>query len=152
MLDKKLEVHIVKMIILIFIIVVAIVICYLLYVNIVKRNIKECAVKVLEDESFLNEFEVINNEVHIYCVVSLKNNSNNIKKVKLIGNFQKEVENGLLKNGSLEANFIEGTANSIIVKENSTVKYIEVEFVGEYAGNPSMSNRNLPYIEVIEIE
>lgn len=152
MLDKTKKGGVLHNVILILAVAAVIMACYLLYINFFKSNVKECAVIVIEDESFFSDFEVIDNEVHIYCVVSLKNDSSDIKKVKLTGNFQKEVEKGLLKEASLEACFIESAADSVVVEGNSTVKYIKVEFVGEYAGNSSMSNRMLPPIEVIETE
>lgn len=109
-------------------------------------------VVVLDDESFFDKYEVIDNEVHIYCIVSLKNNSSDSKKVKLLGDFQEEVNIGLLKEDTLEAYFVEDASSTIVIKGNSTIKYIKVEFVGEYAGNAIMSNRLLPKIEVIEID
>lgn len=124
----------------------------LLYMNYFRKNAEDGAVVIVKDESFLSEFEVTNNEVHIYCVVSLKNNSSSSKEVKLAGNFEKEAENGLLKENNLEAYFIEDNTNSVVIAGNSDIKYIEIEFVGEYAGNAALSNRMLPYIEVIEIK
>lgn len=152
MLDKTKKGGVLHNVIFILIVAAVVMACYLLYINFFKSNVKKCAVMVIEDESFFSDFEVIDNEVHIYCVVSLKNDSSDIKKVKLAGNFQKEVEKGLLKETSLEACFIESAADCVVVEGNSTVKYLKVEFVGEYAGNSSMSNRMLPPIEVIEAE
>lgn len=153
MLDKrkKKEVYIMKTIVLTLIVLVIIMAFYLLYMNYFRRNTEHCAVVIVKDGSYLSEFEVKDNEVHIYCVVSLKNNSSSSKEVKLVGNFEKEVENGLLKEDSLEAYFIEDNTNSIVISGNSDIKYIKIEFVGEYAGNAVLSDRMLPYIEIIEI-
>lgn len=101
---------------------------------------------VINDDSFLDGFEVIDNEVHIYCVVSLKNNSSDSKKVKILGDFQEEVAIGLLKENELEA------CNTIVIDGNSTLKYINIEFVGEYAGNAIMSSRRLPQISVVVVD
>lgn len=154
--SKKKEVHIMDTIVLTLIVLVIIMITimtfYFLYIHYFTRNTEDCAVVIVKDESFLSEFEVINNEVHIYCVVSLKNNSSSSQEVKLVGNFEKEVENGLLKEDSLEAYFIEDNTNSVVVAGYSEIKNIKIEFVGEYAGNASLSNRMLPYVEVIEIK
>lgn len=109
-------------------------------------------VTVIADESYLDEFEVIDQEVHIYCTVSLRNRSDDDKTVRLRGDFQEEVDIGLLKEKHLEAIFMEGGSNTITIQGNSTVKNIEVEFVGEYAGNAVMSSRLLPQMKVIEVE
>lgn len=115
-------------------------------------NSKEkCDVIIVEDKSFLSGFEVKDNEVHIYCEISLKNNSNETEKVRLIGDFQQESENGLLKESNLEAYFIEMDSNSVEMEGKSNIDYMKIEFVGEYAGYSRMSNRMLPDIEVIEI-
>lgn len=149
--DKnKKKVYIMKTIVLMLIALV--IILAFLYMNYFRKNTEDGAVEIVKDESFLSEFEVTDNEVHIYCVVSLRNNSSSSKAVKLAGNFEKEVENGLLKEDSLEAYFIEDNNNSVIIAGDSDIKYIKIEFVGEYAGNAALSNRTLPYIEVIEIE
>lgn len=124
----------------------------LLYISYFENNEKECAVMIIEDESFLSDFEVVNNEVHIHCVVSLQNNSSDTKEVRLAGNFPNEAESGLLKEDSLVAHFIKDNADSILIDGNSTVKYLEIEFVGEYAGKSGMNDRMLPNIEVIETE
>ena len=149
--SKKKEVHIMKTIVLMLIVLI-IMTFYLLYMYCFRRNTEDCAVVIVKDGSFLSEFEVIDNEVHIYCVVSLKNNSSSSKAVKLVGNFEKEAENGLLKEDSLEAYFIEDNTNSVVIAGNSDIKNIKIDFVGEYAGNAALSNRMLPYIEVIEIK
>lgn len=120
------------------------------FTNMTKQEVEGCEVVIVEDESFLSDFEVIDNEVHIYCEISLKNNNSDSKEVKLIGNFQKEVDNGLLIEDNLEAYFIEEAADSIVVEGDSNIRNVKVEFVGEYGGNPAMSNRMLPCIEVIE--
>lgn len=125
---------------------------WLLYISSFEYNEMECAVMIVEDESFLSDFEVVNNEVHIHCVVSLKNNSSDTKEVRLVGNFPSEAESGLLKENSLVAHFIKDNTDSIIIDGNSTIKYIEIEFVGEYAGKSGMSDRMLPNIEVMETE
>ena len=85
-------------------------------------------------------------------MISLRNNSSKTKKVKILGDFQKEVDIGLLKENNLEAYFVEEASSVIVIDGNSTLKYVKVEFVGEYAGNAIMSNRLLSQIKVIEID
>lgn len=149
MLDKEKGTKRMKIIFLMVIIFIVACGIYLIYS---RKNAERCNVVILEKESFLSGFEVINNEVHIYCEVSLKNSSSDAKKVKLTGNFRKEVKSGLLKEDSLEACFTEFGADNIVVEGNSSKKNIKIDFMGEYAGNPHMRNRLLPDIEVVEIK
>lgn len=142
MLDKRRSVYI----IIIFIAVIASIMIYRLII------IAKDRVSVINKESFFDEYEIIDDEVHIYCMISLRNNSSKTKKVKILGDFQKEVDIGLLKENNLEAYFVEEASSVIVIDGNSTLKYVKVEFVGEYAGNAIMSNRLLPQIKVIEID
>lgn len=147
--DKKNGTGMIKVI---FLIIVLFTVSYFLYTNYFGKNSEENEVIIIENESFLSGFEVVNDEVHIYCEVSLKNNNSDTKKVRLIGEFQNEVENELLKEGELEACFMEDMTNNIIIEGDSVLKHIRIDFVGEYARNPHMSNRLLPTIEIVEIE
>lgn len=38
--------------------------------------------------------------------------------------------------------------DTIFIEGNSSLLYVEVEFIGEYAGVPRMSSRELPRIRV----
>lgn len=142
MLDKRRSVYI----IIIFITVFTSIIIYRLIM------IAKDRITVINKESFFDEYEIIDDEVHIYCMISLRNNSSKTKKVKILGDFQKEVDIGLLKENNLEAYFVEEASSVIVIDGNSTLKYVKVEFVGEYAGNAIMSNRLLSQIKVIEID
>ena len=82
-------------IVLLVIAIILIIFC-LFYKNNLANFVNNSEVKIIENKSFLSDFEVIKNEVHIYCVVSLENNSSETKKIKLVGNFENEVDNGLL--------------------------------------------------------
>lgn len=150
--NKKGQVSIAKVIVFILLVCVAVLVCGLLYLKSGKSSKTEASVSILKEESYLHDFEVINNEVHIYYEISLKNNSSTVKEVKLAGNFPKEAEIGLLKETRLEAYFINNDASSITIQGNATLQNIMIDFVGEYAGNPQMNSRLLPDIEVIEID
>ena len=122
----------------------------LFYKNNLANFVNNSEVKIIENKSFLSDFEVIKNEVHIYCVVSLENNSSETKKIKLVGNFENEVDNGLLISNNLEAHFIEADSNVINIEGTSNINYLKIEFVGECAGGSVMSSRSLPQIDIIE--
>ena len=136
-------------IVLLVIAIILIIFC-LFYKNNLANFVNNSEVKIIENKSFLSDFEVIKNEVHIYCVVSLENNSSETKKIKLVGNFENEVENGLLISNNLEAHFIEADSNVINIEGTSNINYLKIEFVGECAGGSVMSSRSLPQIDIIE--
>lgn len=132
------------------VIMIILISCNLFIKNNSVRLAENREVRIIENKSFLSDFEVYDNEVHVYCVVSLENNSSEAKKIKLVGNFKNEVDNGLLKSDNLEAYFIEDGSNTIYIAGNSNITNLKIEFVGEYAGNPTMSSRRLPDIDVVE--
>ena len=109
-------------------------------------------VVILEEGSFLNDFEVIGDAVYIRCTVSLENRGSDPATVKLVGDFSQEVEGGLLKEGTLAGHFVEQDADRIQVDGNSQLKYLEVEFVGKFAGNAKMSSKLFPAITVMEVK
>lgn len=145
---KKRGSYVMKIVLLV-IAIILIIFC-LFYKNNLANFVNNSEVKIIENKSFLSDFEVIKNEVHIYCVVSLENNSSETKKIKLVGNFENEVDNGLLISNNLEAHFIEADSNVINIEGTSNINYLKIEFVGECAGGSVMSSRSLPQIDIIE--
>ena len=145
---KKRGSYVMKIVLLV-IAIILIIFC-LFYKNNLANFVNNSEVKIIENKSFLSDFEVIKNEVHIYCVVSLENNSSETKKIKLVGNFENEVDNGLLISNNLEAHFIEADSNVINIEDTSNINYLKIEFVGECAGGSVMSSRSLPQIDIIE--
>lgn len=145
---KKRGSYVMKIVLLV-IAIILIIFC-LFYKNNLANFVNKSEVKIIENKSFLSDFEVIKNEVHIYCVVSLENNSSETKKIKLVGNFENEVDNGLLISNNLEAHFIEADSNVINIEGTSNINYLKIEFVGECAGGSVMSSRSLPQIDIIE--
>lgn len=145
---KKRGSYVMKIVLLV-IAIILIIFC-LFYKNNLANFVNDSEVKIIENKSFLSDFEVIKNEVHIYCVVSLENNSSETKKIKLVGNFENEVDNGLLISNNLEAHFIEADSNVINIEGTSNINYLKIEFVGECAGGSVMSSRSLPQIDIIE--
>lgn len=145
---KKRGSYVMKIVLLV-IAIILIIFC-LFYKNNLANFVNNSEVKIIENKSFLSDFEVIKNEVHIYCVVSLENNSSETKKIKLVGNFENEVDNGLLISNNLEAHFIEADSNVINIEGTSNINYLKIEFVGECAGGSVMSSRCLPQIDIIE--
>ena len=145
---KKRGSYVMKIVLLV-IAIILIIFC-LFYKNNLANFVNNSEVKIIENKSFLSDFEVIKNEVHIYCVVSLENTSSETKKIKLVGNFENEVDNGLLISNNLEAHFIEADSNVINIEGTSNINYLKIEFVGECAGGSVMSSRSLPQIDIIE--
>lgn len=113
---------------------------------------QEDEVILIEDKSYLSDFEVTGDKVHIYCVVSLENTGDSSENIKLIGDFENEVGTGLLRSGVLEAHFMDEDSDTITLDGNSSINYVKVEFVGEYAGTSTMSSKELPSIEIVTEE
>ena len=111
----------------------------------------EDKVIILQEKSYLSEYEVINDEVHIYCVVSLYNQGNSAANVKLIGDFSQEVKGGLLVESELEAHFTDLSADYVTIESETSMDYVNIEFVGKYAGTSQMSSRNLPAIRILNV-
>ena len=122
---KKRGSYVMKIVLLV-IAIILIIFC-LFYKNNLANFVNNSEVKIIENKSFLSDFEVIKNEVHIYCVVSLENNSSETKKIKLVGNFENEVDNGLLISNNLEAHFIEADSNVINIEGTSNINYLKLD-------------------------
>ena len=106
---------------------------------------------ILQEKSYLSEYEVINDEVHIYCVVSLYNQGDSAADIKLIGDFSQEVKGGLLAESELEAYFTDLSADYVTIERGASMDYLNIEFVGKYAGTSQMSSRNLPAIRILNV-
>ncbi|MBR1597338.1 MAG: hypothetical protein IJ661_00325 [Lachnospiraceae bacterium] len=107
---------------------------------------------IVQEKSYLREYEIIKDEVHIYCVVSLYNQGDSTASVKLIGDFSQEVKGGLLADSELEAYFTDLSADHVTIESETSMDYVNIEFVGKYAGTSQMSSRNLPAIRVCNVE
>ena len=102
------------------------------------------------NESFYSSFKIENNKVYIYCNVLIKNPNKDAVKIALSGLFENDVKNGLLKESLLTgyASDFETTEFNLGNGDN----WIEVVFIGDYAGKNQKYDRLLPEIRIIELQ
>jgi hypothetical protein len=125
-------------------------------------------VKIIKEESWFNNFYVIDDIVFMECIISIKNNTENDISFKLNAICNNDVQLGLLKNNILagykedifrsavSAEYIykkysEGLLTDVfIISANETIEHLRVIFIGDSAGNHQKTNRALPDIIIIE--
>ena len=100
-------------------------------------------------ESFCSSFRIENNKVYIYCNVLIKNPNKDVAKIALNGVFENDVKNGLLKE-SLLTGYAPDLETTEFKLENGD-NWIEVVFIGEYAGKSQKYDRLLPQIRISEL-
>lgn len=101
-------------------------------------------------ESFYSSFKIENNKVYIYCNVLIKNPYKDITKIALSGIFENDVKNGLLKE-SLLTGYASDFETTEFKLENGD-NWVEVVFIGDYAGKSQKYDRLLPQIKISELQ
>ena len=107
-------------------------------------------ISIDEKESFYSDFKIENNKVYIYCDVLIKNPDKDDAKIALSGVFENDVKNGLLKEP-----FLNGYASDFETTEfnlKNGDNWIEVVFIGDYAGKNQKYDRLLPEIKIIKLQ
>ena len=140
-----------KMILIIIILFVTIVVGIILIINnneTNKTNEANEAMVLIENESFKDGFDITDNNVYIHCRLTFENRSNSDVKIRINAAFDEDEKNGLLKQKNLYGIFTENNSNEYVVRANEKLRLINVDFVGEYAGNNQMANRLLPNINI----
>lgn len=102
-----------------------------------------------EDESYLSEFNVIGNDVQIVCHVTVCNTYGIDKTILIKGDFSSEVENGLISEKILYAVDSEKNKCQYTLQPHEK-KSFDVIFIGTFAGEGQMTNRQLPPISIEE--
>ena len=95
------------------------------------------------------DFHIENDKVYIECRLSLVNNSDESKKVGVVGIFDEDVKNGLLTESTIRGVINEGPV-SIELGPHQEMKNIEVVFVGTHGVNDKKANKNLPELNIID--
>ena len=101
-------------------------------------------------ESFYSDFKIDNNKVYIYCNLLIKNTDKTNAKIAISGVFDNDVKNGLLKQSLLS-----GYTSDLETTEFNLEKgnnWIEVVFVGDYAGRNQKYDRLLPEIRIDKLQ
>ena len=101
-------------------------------------------------ESFYSDFKIDNNKVYIYCNLLIKNSDKTNAKIAISGVFDNDVKSGLLKQSLLS-----GYTSDLETTEFNLEKgnnWIEVVFVGDYAGRNQKYDRLLPEIRINKLQ
>ena len=109
-------------------------------------------ITIIEERSFLRGFEVSGEYVRIYCYYEVKNNTSEQLKFKIKGNFQADVDGGLLKEATLYAASIGMGVHGPLEYEFTIApnweRGCEVVFIGEAGGAGTKHDRLLPETEI----
>jgi hypothetical protein len=109
--------------------------------------------EIINEKSFLSDFDVIDDKVLIKCIIAIKNNTGSNIKYKINAISIEDVRTGLLKNEILEGFKEDLVTNVFTISANETVEYEKVVFIGDFAGNKLKHDRNLPdKINIILLE
>jgi hypothetical protein len=103
-------------------------------------------VKVMEDNSFFDDFSVDDDKVNLDCEIELENTFDSEVSFRLIGVFDED-EGKLLKEGKLSAVNKE-TSSTVFTLKPAERKCFEVVFEGDYAGTFEKQSRRSPKILV----
>lgn len=103
---------------------------------------------IIVDQSYFDDFEVIDNKVLIYCEICIQNNTNLNQEFFLKADFKEDKQCGLLKDRYLYACNDSNEKQLFCIGAKDTV-YLNVTFVGEFGGNRRKANRLFPQIDVL---
>ena len=107
-------------------------------------------IKLNEEKSYFSDFKIENDKVYIYCTLFIENKSDTEKVISLKASFEKDVENGLLKEALVSGYSLDESTQEFQLQKGEN--QLDVVFVGEYAGADKKQDRLLPDIEITEIE
>lgn len=102
------------------------------------------------DDSYLIDYYVDADNVHIICVVVLENRSNNDITVTINARSQEDVTTGLLTNADLTGFNSESSNQFFTVPAEKKQEYI-IDFYGEYGGTNQKYDRLIPDELVVSI-
>lgn len=115
------------------------------------NNSSKSSVILIEDRSFLSGYQVDGNMVEIMCTISLENDSDVDQRICILGDFQEEVRQGLVKETKLTGIFSDKASDEIMIPAQEKMYDIPVVFHGNFAGTKKMKSRRLPALTVKEI-
>jgi len=120
--------------------------------------LNEPTVRLVESESALRGFEVIDQKVHVMCTITLESTFDEDKTVELAALMPMEVELGLLQAPKLYAvqfrrirtanGYIRDVEGSKLVVPAESQMDFNVTFIGDFAGTVKKQDRFLPEIEI----
>lgn len=105
----------------------------------------------IKEESYFNDFMIEDDTVTFYCTLSIQNETDETKTVKLHGDFTGDYESGLILEAKLHAFDPQSgdTTFLLLPGENQ----LSIAFSGRYGGETSQKqNRLLPEITINEVQ
>ena len=130
-----------KMIVMIFIIVIAIAIASILVLH------NKPGIQLIEKESYFDTFEIVDGETRIICVLSVKNNTNKDVTFRVNAIFDQDYQSGLVSDKSVEGIWSDTGVAKISLAPKEKVSYKEIVFSSKNAGCDTKTDRKLPKIE-----
>lgn len=103
-----------------------------------------------EKKSYLSEFNIVDDEVHITCYVTICNTYNTNKTVLIKGDFSNEVKSGLMSDEVLYAIDSKERKSEFTLRPKEE-KSFYVTFIGSFSGTKQMTSRRLPPITIEEV-
>lgn len=113
-----------------------------------------CTKKEIEIDyknSWFSDYEIKENKVVLYCVVSITNHTFSEKKFCIQGNFIKDYNDGLLVERTLVACGLDNEDCEFRITGKSEIT-IKIRFIGTYAGKPIRRDRLLPALSLKIVE
>jgi len=102
-----------------------------------------------EATSFFSDFDVVGDNVYIYCTIVLTNTTSKERLFKVKGFFDDDLKGHLLLERELYA-YGEEETTTFFLHANET-KTFEICFIGKFGGRGIKENRLLPKIEIIDV-
>ena len=130
------------------IIILASIFIFLLYGCNGEQNLNKYI--LLDDTtSYFSDFEVVDDNVYIYCTIMLTNTTSKERSFRVKGFFEDDVKGHLLLESELYA-YDEERETTFSLHANET-KIFEICFIGKFGGRGIKKNRLLPEIEIIDV-
>lgn len=107
-------------------------------------------VKVLRSDSSFDDFYVEEDKVYIKCHIAIQNSNDVDEYISLAANMEEDAANGLLKSSTIFG-YDKAEKRGFMIPANSIKEY-ECVFIGDFAGTAQKHDRNLPEIDVMQIE
>lgn len=107
-------------------------------------------VSILEEEALFHSYYVNSDKVHFEYLITLKNDSNEPKEVKISANFKEEYAMGLIEEPELDGRDRSSGCHSFLVPAETTMDCV-VEFIGVFTGQYQKPSKTIPEIKITEL-
>ena len=113
-------------------------------------NYSRPRIQLIKKESFFDTFEVDNNETRIICILSIKNNTNEVITISVKAMFDQDYQNGLVSDKIVEGTWSDTGLTEITLAPKEKVSYKKIILSSKNAGCDTKVDRNLPEIQLVE--